>query len=157
MDADWPLPDELVASLGIAPGIPARAARWILRQATGYYAQDAADLRAAPVWRKALHVWACKVWSDPKKRAEAMAASAPSQQVGGHHEGPVERIDPPKEWTEAVRRPVEPAPKEAFELLARLDAARVRDGLPPIASADRPAPGSVARPRGQNGGGGGHG
>jgi hypothetical protein len=152
MTADWIPPDELLAQLEMMPGIPRPSGSFILRRAALHFAQDGTVRKTPSQWRQIMSRWACRAWQDPKERAAAQAATSSAPQVGGHHEGPVQRLDAPAEWTREAKAPREPPPEDALALLERLRVERRALDLAAIGEVDRLAPGNVDAERGKIGG-----
>lgn len=153
MVADWPIPDVLLAQLEMAPGVTRTFSRTIIRRAALHFAQDPSLRKTEVQWRQIMSRWVCRAWGDPKERAAVKALAEAQPQVGGFHEGPVERLDPPKEWTEQARAPKVPPPPETLELLERLRAQRREESLGGVGDpGDASAP-DVDGARAQIGGG----
>jgi hypothetical protein len=140
MTADWIPPETLLTQLEMMPGIPRVAGLFLLRRAALHFAQDEGVRKTPAQWRQIMSRWACSAWTRPQERAAAMAAvQAPGAlpQVGGFHEGPVQRLDPPAEWTRQARAERTPPPPELLAILERaraqhrLDRQAAAGGLPP--------------------------
>jgi hypothetical protein len=152
MTADWIPPDTLLAQLEMMPGIPRAVTVRILGPAALHFAQDESIRKTPAQWRQIMSRWACKAWQDPKARAAATAAASELPQVGGFHEGPVQRIDAPAEWTRQVKAPPSPPPPETIALLERLREQRRAQDVAAVLEVDRPAPGNVDAGQGKIGG-----